>query len=194
MPNPVAAGLAALLYNSPAQPCHTPRGNNTSMCAALKFIPATVNTELSALAQTYGVCQAQSIPGTTICPHGTLFFPSALGWKQAVQEGKTSSLQSLSIHAWTAHSQGNSMRGRWSQSQCWSGYTEHVTGGLNTCWSTGSTHRVLPSSEVQTTALIKHRKWKDLYPLQFAFLNWVQGHSLLIGFSHYLCISLMTTL
>lgn len=62
------------------------------MCGALKFIPATVNTELSALAQTYGMSQARSIPGT-VCPHGTRFFPSALDWKQAVQEGKTSSLQ-----------------------------------------------------------------------------------------------------
>lgn len=152
-----------------AKPCcctaalpHTPRGNTTSTCDALEFIPAAASPELCALALTHGVPQAWNVPGT-LDTHRTRLFPFCTS-PEAVQEGKASSLQPFHP-AWAVHSQGTARE--WlMQPQCRPGYTERVTGGLNTCSSPGfSLPRGTESSSDQT------QRVKDLYPLQFVFLN-----------------------
>lgn len=102
MLNPVAAGLAGL---------HSPATNPEETPPAC-VVPSSSSLPLST---------PSSLPWhrPTACPRQRVLLaqPSALtglgfslllpflDWKQAVQEGKTSSLQSLSIRAWAARSQ-----------------------------------------------------------------------------------------
>lgn len=147
MPNLAAAGLTAPLQ----QPCHTPRvcDGHPCNCQHRAACPGT-DTECS-----WHTClPSQSFP----------FWPSS----EASCPGGKGQSPSVPFHpCWAVHSQGNSTRGRWSQSVLarlhWACHrrNKHLfSSGGDLLWSPGSTHRVLPSLEVQRAALIKHREWK----------------------------------
>lgn len=175
MPNLVAAEIETLLH----EPCHTPRGNTISMwgeCSALEFIlqlptRSSLPWHRHTAHPRHGVFLAH--------PHRTRFFPLYTS-PAANCPGGEGQLPSGPSHPCLGSAFSGGQHQRWLKP-------------LSVLWHRACHRRIkhllitrqhsqgspcpggTESSSDQTPRV------KDLYPLQFAFLHWVQGHSPLIS-------------